>query len=94
MCLSIQFTKFLDIIQQHLHAAGWATARLDGKMTADARKKALARWRTPNAAGGPPVIVVSTLAGGTGLNLTAGSRLFMMDLWWNAAIDEQVCVCA
>lgn len=35
------------------------------------------------------VFLVSTRAGGTGLNLTAANWAFMMDLWWNAAIDYQ-----
>jgi SNF2 family DNA or RNA helicase len=36
------------------------------------------------------VLLVSTRAGGVGLSLTAASRVYMMDLWWNAAVDQQV----
>jgi len=39
---------------------------------------------------GPLVLLVSTRAGGVGLSLTAASRVYMMDLWWNAAVDQQV----
>ncbi len=35
------------------------------------------------------VLLVSTRAGGTGLNLTEAAHAFMMDCWWNAAVDEQ-----
>jgi hypothetical protein len=35
------------------------------------------------------VLLVSTRAGGTGLNLTEAANAFMMDCWWNAAVDEQ-----
>ena len=38
---------------------------------------------------GPAVLLVSTRAGGVGLSLTAASRVYLMDLWWNAAVDHQ-----
>jgi len=38
---------------------------------------------------GPPVMLVSLKAGGTGLNLTAADHVFLMDLWWNPAVEEQ-----
>jgi SNF2 family DNA or RNA helicase len=41
------------------------------------------------AAGGPPVFVLSLRAGGTGLNLTAASHVFHFDRWWNPAVENQ-----
>jgi SNF2 family DNA or RNA helicase len=38
---------------------------------------------------GPPVLVVSLKAGGTGLNLTAASHVFHFDRWWNPAVEDQ-----
>ncbi|KAF4661269.1 DNA helicase rad5 [Perkinsus chesapeaki] len=35
------------------------------------------------------VLLVSLRAGGVGLNLTAGRTLYLMDLWWNPAVEEQ-----
>jgi SWI/SNF-related matrix-associated actin-dependent regulator of chromatin subfamily A3 len=84
-----QFTSFIDVMGAHLTAAGWPCARLDGSMPAAARSAALAAWRVPNDRGGPPVLLVSTRAGGVGLNLTSANHCFLMDAWWNAAADEQ-----
>jgi SNF2 family DNA or RNA helicase len=41
------------------------------------------------AAGGPPVLLVSLKAGGTGLNLTAADHVFLVDPWWNPAVEDQ-----
>ena len=38
---------------------------------------------------GPPVMLVSLKAGGTGLNLTAADHVFLCDPWWNPAVEEQ-----
>ena len=38
---------------------------------------------------GGRVLLVSLKAGGVGLNLVAASRLYMLDLWWNPAVEEQ-----
>ena len=58
-------------------------------MTGKKRSQELSRWRVPNSSGGNQVLIVSTKAGGQGLNLTEGSRVFMMDPLWNAAQEEQ-----
>ena len=84
-----QWTTFLDVMGARLADAGWQFARLDGSMPAAARTAALTAWRVANADGGPPVLLVSTRAGGVGLNLTSANHCFLMDTWWNAAADEQ-----
>ena len=38
---------------------------------------------------GPPVMLVSLKAGGTGLNLTAADHVFLLDPWWNPAVEDQ-----
>jgi hypothetical protein len=45
---------------------------------ADSRQAAIDRFRAPD---GPPVMLISTKAGGVGLTLTEASRVYMMDLW-------------
>merc|ERR1719171_2245960 len=35
------------------------------------------------------ILLVSLRAGGVGLNLVAATRLYMLDLWWNPAVEEQ-----
>ncbi|MFO7562319.1 MAG: C-terminal helicase domain-containing protein, partial [Enhygromyxa sp.] len=38
---------------------------------------------------GPPVMLLSLKAGGTGLNLTAADNVFLLDPWWNPAVEDQ-----
>ncbi len=38
---------------------------------------------------GPPLLIVSLKAGGTGLNLTAASQVIHYDRWWNPAVEDQ-----
>jgi len=38
---------------------------------------------------GPPVLLVSLRAGGTGLNLTQADHVFLLDPWWNPAVEDQ-----
>ncbi len=40
-------------------------------------------------AGGPPILLLSLKAGGTGLNLTAANHVFHFDRWWNPAVEDQ-----
>jgi len=84
-----QFVSYLDVIQHQLRAAGVSFSRLDGSMTQKRRSAQLAKWRIPNAESGTTVLIVSTRAGGQGLNLTEGSRVFLLDPLWSAAAEEQ-----
>lgn len=36
-----------------------------------------------------PVLLVSLKSGSVGLNLTSASRVIMLDMWWNPAIEDQ-----
>ncbi len=79
-----QWTGFLDLIEPALAAANIAHVRLDGS-TVD-RGAVVARFQ---AADGPPVMLVSLRAGGTGLNLTAADYVYLLDPWWNPAVEDQ-----
>jgi superfamily II DNA or RNA helicase len=79
-----QWTSLLDRIEPHLTAAGIRFTRLDGS-TRD-RGAAVAEFQDE---AGPPVFLVSLKAGGTGLNLTAADHVFLLDPWWNPAVEEQ-----
>ncbi len=39
--------------------------------------------------GGPPFLIISLKAGGTGLNLTAATHVIHYDRWWNPAVEDQ-----
>ncbi len=79
-----QWTSLLDLCEPHLTASGIAFTRLDGK-TRD-RAGVVASFQDE---GGPPVLLVSLKAGGTGLNLTAADHVFLLDPWWNPAVEDQ-----
>ncbi|MFO0615041.1 MAG: DEAD/DEAH box helicase [Polyangiaceae bacterium] len=79
-----QWTGLLDRIEPHLDAARIAFERLDGS-TRD-REGVVRRFQAPD---GPPVMLVSLKAGGAGLNLTAADHVFIMDPWWNPAVEQQ-----
>jgi superfamily II DNA or RNA helicase len=79
-----QWTSFLDLIEPHLKSNQIGALRLDGS-TRD-RQAVVDRFQS---AGGPPVLLMSLKAGGTGLNLTAADHVFLMDLWWNPAVEDQ-----
>ncbi|MFT5432345.1 MAG: SNF2 family DNA or RNA helicase [Myxococcota bacterium] len=79
-----QWTGFLDRIEPHLDSAALNYVRLDGS-TRD-RGAVVDAFQHPD---GPPVMLVSLKAGGTGLNLTAADHVFLMDPWWNPAVEDQ-----
>lgn len=79
-----QWTSFLDRIEPHLTSAAIPFVRLDGS-TRD-RGGVVERFQDP---AGPPVLLASLKAGGTGLNLTAADHVFIMDPWYNPATEDQ-----
>ena len=79
-----QWTSLLDRVEPHLREAGIAFNRLDGS-TRD-RAGVVAEFQ---AESGPPVMLLSLKAGGTGLNLTAADHVFLLDPWWNPAVEDQ-----
>jgi superfamily II DNA or RNA helicase len=79
-----QWTKFLDLVEPHLGDHGIAFGRLDGS-TRD-RAAVVDEFQSED---GPPVLLVSLTAGGTGLNLTAADHVFLLDPWWNPAVEDQ-----
>ncbi|APR80896.1 Hypothetical protein A7982_06243 [Minicystis rosea] len=79
-----QWTSLLDLVEPHLQRANIGFLRLDGS-TRD-RAAVVSAFQGD---GGPPVMLISLKAGGTGLNLTAADHVFLMDPWWNPAVEDQ-----
>jgi superfamily II DNA or RNA helicase len=79
-----QWTGLLDLVEPELGRAGIAFTRLDGS-TRD-RAGVVSGFQRPD---GPPVLLVSLRAGGTGLDLTAADHVFLLDPWWNPAVEDQ-----
>ncbi len=79
-----QWTSLLDRCEPALESAGIGFTRLDGS-TRDRRGVVDGFQRDD----GPPVLLISLKAGGTGLNLTAADHVFLLDPWWNPAAEDQ-----
>lgn len=79
-----QFTSLLAIVRSRLDAEGVVYEYLDGR-TRD-RAERVERFQTDPAC---RLFLVSLKAGGVGLNLTAAEYVFLLDPWWNPAVEAQ-----
>jgi len=79
-----QFTSLLDIVRRRLDREKVAYEYLDGR-TRD-RAARVERFQTDPAC---PLFLISVKAGGLGLNLTAAEYVFLLDPWWNPAVEAQ-----
>jgi len=59
---------------------------LHGGLTRTARVKMVEDFQSPE---GPPIMVLSVRAGGTGITLTEASVVIHIDRWWNPAVEDQ-----
>ncbi|AEO59014.1 hypothetical protein MYCTH_2306885 [Thermothelomyces thermophilus ATCC 42464] len=82
-----QFTSMLDLIEPFLRAQpGLKAVRYDGKMANDAREAALRALRTdPHTR----ILLCSLKCGSLGLNLTAATRVVIVEPFWNPFVEEQ-----
>ena len=78
-----QFTSLLALLRSKLEAAQLGYEYLDGQ-TRD-REARVRRFQED----GCPLFLVSLKAGGLGLNLTAAEYVFLLDPWWNPAVEAQ-----
>lgn len=79
-----QWTSLLSKLEPALQARDISYARLDGQ-TRD-RQGVVDEFQSDT---GPPVLLASLQAGGTGLNLTGADHVFLTDPWWNPAVEDQ-----
>ena len=79
-----QFTSHLKLIGERLRAKNIKYAYLDGKTT---NREAVVQDFKNSA--DISVFLISMKAGGVGLNLTEASYCFLMDPWWNPAVESQ-----
>jgi superfamily II DNA or RNA helicase len=79
-----QFTSLLAIVRTRLDESGVVYEYLDGA-TRD-RQTCVERFQNDS---GCPLFLVSLKAGGLGLNLTAAEYVFLLDPWWNPAVEAQ-----
>jgi SNF2 family DNA or RNA helicase len=77
------FVQHLNHIARNLDALGIGYSMLTG--STDNREDAVRKFEGDNV----PVFLISIKAGGTGLNLTQADYVFIIDPWWNPAVEEQ-----
>jgi len=81
-----QWTGMLDIVEIPLKKHAFKYVRLDGSSSQAEREKVLREFaNSPDVR----VFLISLRAGGLGLNLTAANHVFLLDPWWNPAVDDQ-----
>jgi SNF2 family DNA or RNA helicase len=79
-----QFTSFLSIVRRQLDARSIPYEYLDGKTT-DRQARVAHFQEDPDCR----LFLVSLKAGGQGLNLTAADYIYILDPWWNPAVEAQ-----
>ena len=79
-----QFTSFLAIVRERLDQEKITYEYLDGRTRNRAAK--VERFQTDAEC---PVFLISLKAGGLGLNLTAAEYVYLLDPWWNPAVEAQ-----
>jgi len=81
-----QMTKMLDLLDHYLEESGISAARIDGSIPWDQRQKAIHEFNNGNHL---QVFLLSTRAGGLGINLTAADTVIIYDSDWNPHQDLQ-----
>ncbi|GAB4813783.1 hypothetical protein N2152v2_000829 [Parachlorella kessleri] len=81
-----QFTSMLDLCYFRLQQCGIKCVKLQGSQTMDQRDTMIEAFtHDPHV----KIFLMSLKAGGVALNLTAASHCFLMDPWWNPAVEQQ-----
>ncbi|KAF5399293.1 Dna repair and recombination protein rad54 [Paragonimus heterotremus] len=81
------YTQTLDLFERLCQMRGYIYVRLDGTMTIKKRAKIVDLFNDPKSE--YFIFMLSSKAGGCGLNLIGANRLVMFDPDWNPANDEQ-----
>ena len=81
-----QFLGMLALIKQRLKELGVNYEYFDGSSTAAERERAINRFQNDEEC---RVFLISLKAGGVGLNLTAADYVYIVDPWWNPAVEQQ-----
>ncbi|PJF19656.1 hypothetical protein PSACC_00524 [Paramicrosporidium saccamoebae] len=81
-----QMTRMIDLMEEYLHYRGYSYIRLDGSSKIADRRDLVNDWQSR-----PDIFVflLSTRAGGLGINLTAADTVIFYDSDWNPTVDQQ-----
>ena len=81
-----QFLGMLALIRERLEEMGVKYEYFDGSTSAPDREKAIQSFQNDDTC---RVFLISLKAGGVGLNLTAADYVYIVDPWWNPAVEQQ-----
>jgi non-specific serine/threonine protein kinase len=81
-----QFLGMLALIREKLELLGVKYEYFDGSTSAPDREKAIQSFQNNDEV---RVFLISLKAGGVGLNLTAADYVYIVDPWWNPAVEQQ-----
>ena len=81
-----QFLGMLALIKEQLTKLGIDYEYFDGGSTIQERERAIDRFQNDDNC---RVFLISLKAGGVGLNLTAADYVYIVDPWWNPAVEQQ-----
>jgi len=81
-----QFLGMLALIKEKLTELGVDYEYFDGSTAVGDREKAITRFQNDDNC---RVFLISLKAGGVGLNLTAADYVYIVDPWWNPAVEQQ-----
>ncbi len=81
-----QFLGMLALIKQKLDQENISYVYFDGSSTSSEREAAIQEFQNNHEC---RVFLISLKAGGIGLNLTAADYVYIVDPWWNPAVEQQ-----
>ena len=81
-----QFLGMLSLIKEKMKELGVDYEYFDGSSTVAERERAIQRFQNEDSC---RVFLISLKAGGVGLNLTAADYVYIVDPWWNPAVEQQ-----
>ncbi|XP_069842992.1 probable global transcription activator SNF2L1 [Dendropsophus ebraccatus] len=82
-----QMTRLLDILEDYCMWRGYEYCRLDGQTPHEEREEAIERFNAPNSS--KFIFMLSTRAGGLGINLATADVVILYDSDWNPQVDLQ-----
>jgi SNF2 family DNA or RNA helicase len=84
--LTTKFRAMIEIMVRVCKERKWDCVDFHGGMKMDARDKAVKKFQEDKDC---LILLAGLKAGGVGLNLTAGNRVIIIDLWWNQFVETQ-----
>jgi ATP-dependent DNA helicase len=84
-----QFTTTLDLLGQYLDLRSWPHARIDGSVAQTDRQAQIIAFNKTGVKNATNIFILSTRAGGQGINLAAADTVILFDSDWNPQQDLQ-----